>query len=192
MCLPSKHCATLLTNVSTFVVNLGNFYFHWLYIAKKLYWKLSAKIKSFLRFSIVRIQPKFKKICQIFTHVQVCGQKYKKMFLKLYFHILACSQIWLNLHVDHQHFGYITKLTKRNTDLRNEDAKLDRYKHTNLETLNFDSSLVVKGFLSFQSQYINIIYNLFKRHEVLKNSMDKLQNLISKNKKYWIFSVCHF
>jgi hypothetical protein len=75
-------------------------------------------------------------------------------------------------------------LTKRNTDLRNEDAKLDRYKHTNLETLNFDSSLVVKGFLSFQSQYINIIYNLFKRHEVLKNSMDKLQNLISKNKKY--------
>jgi hypothetical protein len=33
---------------------------------------------------------------------------------------------------------------------------------------------------------------LFKRHEVLKNSMDKLQNLISKNKKYWIFSVCHF
>ncbi len=134
-----------------------------------------------MRFSIVRIQPKFKKICQIFTHVQVCGQKYRKMFLKLYFHILACSQIWLNLHVDHQHFGYITKLTKRNTDLRNEDAKLDRYKHTKLETLNFDSSLVVKGFLSFQSQYINIIYNLFKRHEVLKNSMDKLQNLISKN-----------
>jgi hypothetical protein len=99
----------------------------------------------------------------------------------LYFHILACSQIWLNLHVDHQHFGYIAKLTKRNTDLGNENAKLDRYKHTNLETLNFDSSLVVKGFLSFQSQYINIIYNLFKRHEVLKNSMDKLQNLISKN-----------
>jgi len=24
---------------------------------------------------------------------------------------LACSQIWLNLHVDHHHFGCITKLT---------------------------------------------------------------------------------
>jgi hypothetical protein len=86
--------------------------------------------------------------------------------------------------VDHHHFGYIAKLTKRNTDLGNEDAKLDRYKHTNLETLNFDASCVVKGFLSSQTQHINIIYNLFKRHEVLKNSMDKLQHLISKNRKY--------
>jgi hypothetical protein len=28
---------------------------------------------------------------------------------------VACSQIWLNLPADHHHFGYITKLTKRNT-----------------------------------------------------------------------------
>ncbi len=28
---------------------------------------------------------------------------------------VACSQIWQNLPADHHHFGYITKLTKRNT-----------------------------------------------------------------------------
>jgi hypothetical protein len=29
------------------------------------------------------------------------------------FSSLACSQIWLNLHVDHHHFGCITKLTPK-------------------------------------------------------------------------------
>jgi hypothetical protein len=28
---------------------------------------------------------------------------------------LACSQIWLNLHLDHCQFGWITKLTKKHT-----------------------------------------------------------------------------
>ncbi len=27
--------------------------------------------------------------------------------------MLACSKIWLNLPMDHHHFGYITKLTKK-------------------------------------------------------------------------------
>jgi len=40
-----------------------------------------------------------------------------RMFQKFYFHILACSQIWLIIHVDHHHFGCIIKLTqkKKNT-----------------------------------------------------------------------------
>jgi hypothetical protein len=37
------------------------------------------------------------------------------MFYKFFFHILAFSQIWLNLPVDHPLFGYKTKLPKRNT-----------------------------------------------------------------------------
>jgi hypothetical protein len=38
--------------------------------------------------------------------------------LKFLFSCLACNQIWLNLHVDHRHFGFITKLTpKKNTEI---------------------------------------------------------------------------
>jgi hypothetical protein len=35
--------------------------------------------------------------------------------LKNLLSFLACSQIWLNLPVDHSHFGYITKLTPKET-----------------------------------------------------------------------------
>jgi hypothetical protein len=30
---------------------------------------------------------------------------------------VACSQIWLNLPMDHHHFGYITKLTGKKKTL---------------------------------------------------------------------------
>jgi hypothetical protein len=40
------------------------------------------------------------------------AKKEKKIELRY----LACSQIWLNLSVDHCPFGYITKLKKQNTD----------------------------------------------------------------------------
>ncbi len=35
--------------------------------------------------------------------------------IKRCFQFLSCNQIWLNLHVDHWHFGHITKLTKEKT-----------------------------------------------------------------------------
>ncbi len=37
------------------------------------------------------------------------------MYEIFYFHILACSQIWLNISVDDSQFDYITKLTQKNT-----------------------------------------------------------------------------
>jgi hypothetical protein len=43
--------------------------------------------------------------------VTVCRQKYKRTFLKMSLSHVACSQIWLNLPMDHHHFGYITKFT---------------------------------------------------------------------------------
>jgi hypothetical protein len=45
--------------------------------------------------------------------IQVGSQKYSRMFTKFYFHILTCSQTWLNLCVDDRHFGYTTKLTEK-------------------------------------------------------------------------------
>jgi hypothetical protein len=41
--------------------------------------------------------------------VQVGGQNIEGCFKQTWY--LACSQIWLNLPVDHCYFGYITKLT---------------------------------------------------------------------------------
>jgi 1,2-phenylacetyl-CoA epoxidase catalytic subunit len=35
------------------------------------------------------------------------------MFFKELLSYLACSHIWLNLLVDHCHFGYITNATKK-------------------------------------------------------------------------------
>jgi hypothetical protein len=48
--------------------------------------------------------------------VQVCkANKYRRKdgFFNFYFLNLACSQFWLNLPVDHSHFGYFKKLTKK-------------------------------------------------------------------------------
>jgi len=39
------------------------------------------------------------------------------------FSSLACSQIWLNLHVDHHHFGCITKLTPPPAQKKTENQK---------------------------------------------------------------------
>jgi len=85
------------------------FFFCWLYLLKNR----SAKVKCFLRFSIVRIWPKFKKNCQIFlfTWFKWVARNIDRCFTILLSH-LACSQIWLHLPMDHCHFGYITKLTK--------------------------------------------------------------------------------
>jgi hypothetical protein len=44
--------------------------------------------------------------------VQVSSQKYKRMFLRNLLSYLAFSQIWLNLPVDHSHFGCNTKIAK--------------------------------------------------------------------------------
>jgi len=52
--------------------------------------------------------------------VQVGSQKYRKMFKHSIFLFLDYNQIWLNLHVDHHHFGYITKLTKKNTHVKSK------------------------------------------------------------------------
>jgi hypothetical protein len=73
----------------------------------------SSKINvCFLRFSIGRIQPKFKKKCQISTHGSNRIAKKEKDVFKILVSYIAC-QNWLNLHVDHHHFGYIAKLTPK-------------------------------------------------------------------------------
>jgi hypothetical protein len=50
--------------------------------------------------------------------VIVCSQKYiNGHFKKMSLSHVACSQIWLNLPMDHHHFGYITKLTGKKKTL---------------------------------------------------------------------------
>jgi hypothetical protein len=90
------------------------------YIAKKLYEKLKV-VKCFLRFSIAIIQPKFKKISQIYIHGSSNYSKILKNFFKTLVSYLAYSQIkWLNLAVNHCHLiCYITKLTKLQVDMHN-------------------------------------------------------------------------
>jgi len=56
------------------------------YIAKKLFEKLKV-VKCFLRFSIAIIQPKFKKISQIYMHGSSNYSKILKNFFKTHFHI---------------------------------------------------------------------------------------------------------
>jgi hypothetical protein len=41
------------------------------------------------------------------------SQKYRKMFLRKIIWYLTCIQIWLNLHMDDGHFGYVTKLIEK-------------------------------------------------------------------------------
>jgi hypothetical protein len=62
-----------------------------------------------LRFSVARIQPKFEKKRQISARGSNRVAKKEKDVLKIFISYLAC-QNWLNLHVDHHHFGYITKI----------------------------------------------------------------------------------
>jgi hypothetical protein len=45
--------------------------------------------------------------------VQVSSQNIEGYF-KFLLSYLACSQIWLNVPVDHGHLGYITQFTKKN------------------------------------------------------------------------------
>jgi len=75
------------------------FFFYGLHRAIKGNWKIkSAKTKCFVRFSIVRIRPKFKKNHQISLYMgQEASQKYRRMFFRKSLSYLACSQIWLNL-----------------------------------------------------------------------------------------------
>jgi len=82
--------------------------FLWLYIRKKILLKIkSAKIKWFKKNSIARIWP-FKFIFQI-SIMWYVAKRIEDFFLNYLY--LACSQIWLNLPMDHRHVGYITKLT---------------------------------------------------------------------------------
>ncbi len=78
-------------------------FFCWLNIAK-IKFKTIKLIKScgFLSFSTM-----------LYLYmVQVSSQKYKRMFLRNLLSYLAFSQIWLNLPVDHSHFGCNTKIAK--------------------------------------------------------------------------------
>jgi hypothetical protein len=70
----------------------------------------------FLKISIAKIHQNFKKKFHISLHmVQVA--KYRRICVKILLSYLAYSQIWLNLLVDHHHFGSITKLAqKKNTN----------------------------------------------------------------------------
>jgi 1,2-phenylacetyl-CoA epoxidase catalytic subunit len=50
------------------------------------------------------------------------------MFFKELLSYLACSQIWLNLLVDHCHFGYITNATEKEWLDRSPKIKKDGLK----------------------------------------------------------------
>jgi hypothetical protein len=63
----------------------------------------------FLRLKFGKISPPKKPLL-----VQVDIQKIETC-LKLSY--LACSQSWLNFPMDYHHFGYITKLTKKDIEL---------------------------------------------------------------------------
>ncbi len=53
----------------------------------------------------------FNENLHIYIHGSIVGSlKYRRMFFQILLSYLACSQIWLNLHVNHHHFGYKTKL----------------------------------------------------------------------------------
>jgi hypothetical protein len=66
-----------------------------------------------LRFSIAKIHRNSRKISRFLQMVQVCSQKYRKMYRIFTFIFLAYSQICLIFLVNHHHFSYITKLTPK-------------------------------------------------------------------------------
>ncbi len=71
----------------------------------------SAKMKCFL--VQLEVNQKFKKHCQIFIHGSCRQPIRKKALKKKLLSCLGCRQIWLNLLLDHRHFGYMAKFTKR-------------------------------------------------------------------------------
>jgi hypothetical protein len=81
-----------------------------------------------MRFSIAVLRPKFQKNRHISLYI-VHDLNFKFIAKNLegwvYFHILAFSQIWLNLPVDHPHFGYKTKIAKKKHCYRQTDTQTD-------------------------------------------------------------------
>ncbi len=73
-------------------------------------WK-ALKRRAFWDLNSQKNLPEFTKNHQIFIHGSSRRSKYWKAVLNKRVWYLACSQIWLNLLVDHCYFGYITKLT---------------------------------------------------------------------------------
>jgi hypothetical protein len=71
------------------------------------------KSSAFLRFSIARIRPKFKEKSPDFCKYMMVQARYQKIerdeLTKFYFNIFIqlVAKIWLNLSMDHCHFGYI-------------------------------------------------------------------------------------
>jgi hypothetical protein len=92
-----------------------------MYIVKKLKLyikKLNVlKSSSFKKIQWPKLDHNLWKIARFLCMIQVCTQKYRRIFLNTFLSYLSCRQNWLHLHVGHHHFVYITKLTKnyRNT-----------------------------------------------------------------------------
>ncbi len=60
-------------------------------------------------FNTQKFNQNFGKLTRFFYTWFKLSHKTRRMFFKCYFHIyLGCSQIWLNVHVGHSHFGKIT------------------------------------------------------------------------------------
>jgi hypothetical protein len=70
----------------------------------------------FLKFSVAIIRKLRKSPDLSIYGSSMVAKKYRKMFFFILSY-LASSQIWLNLLVDRRHFGYITKLTQKNSGI---------------------------------------------------------------------------
>jgi hypothetical protein len=55
--------------------------------------------------------------------VQVGSQKYRNIYLKFSLWYLCCSQNWLNIPVDHRHFGYNSKFTPQKPKTKKKKKK---------------------------------------------------------------------
>jgi hypothetical protein len=55
------------------------------------------------------------------------SQKYRKNVLEILLSYLACSQIWLNLHIDYCHFGYNTKLPTKKRKKKKTPANCNHH-----------------------------------------------------------------
>ncbi len=83
------------------------------------HWEQGKKLKVLkpFVFEIFLLSPKVKKITKSFHTVQVGSPKNKGYVHQNLPSYLASSHIWLNLPVDHCHFGYIIKLNQKRKNI---------------------------------------------------------------------------